>query len=95
MAFALELNAQPTDIETIINNPDYILGFADDASYQRADRGALMDLISQISVRVESSFEDVIKETDESLSEFAQSIVKTYSSAMLTNTMKHTETLLD
>ena len=95
MAFALELNAQPTDIETIINNPDYILGFADDASYQRADRGALMDLISQISVRVESSFEDVIKETDESLSEFAQSIVKTYSSAILTNTMKHTETLLD
>ncbi len=91
----LDLNAQPVDIETIKNNPDYIIGFAEDINYKRADNGALSDLISQISVRVESSFEDVIKETDKTLSEFAQSIVKTYSSAMLTNTMKHTETLPD
>ena len=93
MMFAVALNAQPVDIEAIKNNSDYIVGFADDPSYQRADKGALSDLSSQISVRVESSFEDVKTETDETLNEFAQSIVKTYSSAMLTNTLKHTETL--
>lgn len=41
-------------------------------------------LITQISVQVESDFENVMNESDSSLKEFTQSVEKTYSSVTLT-----------
>jgi len=85
--------AQPVEIENILNNNAYLVGRGEDRDFSRADELALKDLVSQISVSVESSFLDVKQETNMQLSEFTQAIVKSYSSAVLTNAERKIETL--
>jgi len=85
--------SQPADIAAIVKSPSYLVGVGEDRDFDRADRAALGDLISQISVSVESDFKDVKVETGESLSSYTQSIVRSYSNAVLTNAERKIETL--
>ena len=64
-------------------NQRLISGYGTSSSLKKADKEALQDLISQISVQVESKFSDIMTEEDGNLSEFTQSIVNTYSNVTL------------
>jgi len=64
----------------------YIWGEGEGPSIKKADDEALQMLISQISTRVESSFELIQTEADKNFKEKVQSIVKTYSAATIKNT---------
>ncbi|MBM3435242.1 MAG: hypothetical protein FJY07_03370 [Bacteroidetes bacterium] len=75
---------QNQDAEQIKTCGNYLWGTGQGSSYQSADKNALDALITQISVQVQSSFENVVNETDGSLKEYTQSVVKTYSNVTLT-----------
>ena len=73
--------------EEVKADPDqFIWGEGAGPTVKKADDEALMMLISQISARVESSFEMTQTETNMTIKEKVQSIVKTYSAATLKNT---------
>ncbi len=75
--------------EEVKADPDqYIWGEGVGPTVKKADDEALMMLISQISARVESSFEMTQTETNRTIQEKVQSIVKTYSAATLKNTQR-------
>jgi hypothetical protein len=67
---------------------NYLWGEGTGASLQEADKNALDDLISQISVQVRSSFEQVFTQEGEAFNQSVKSIVETYSSATLTHTKR-------
>ncbi|MBT7470110.1 MAG: LPP20 family lipoprotein [Candidatus Cloacimonetes bacterium] len=64
---------------------NYMYGMAKSSTLQKADKRAINDLISQISIQVESNFTNIMEEEDGNLHEFTQSIVKTYSNSTLHN----------
>lgn len=66
----------------------YLYGFGQSEIYEKADQMALSDLISQISVNVEDSLILIRTESSGNYKEYARSIVKTYSSATLTNALR-------
>ncbi len=82
-----------SDMDIILKSNAYLVGRGENVDFDRADQRALADLISQISVTVESEFKDVIRETDKDLKSFAESIVTSYSSAILANVEKKTDKL--
>ena len=67
---------------------NYMYGFGKSSTLQKADKQALNDLISQISIQVESSFINIMEEEDGNLHEFCQSIVNTYSNSTLHNAQR-------
>lgn len=75
--------------EDVKSNPgEYLYGEGVGSTLQQADRQALAELISQISVTVESSFTHQVVEEGQgagSFSEKVKSVVNTYSNATLTN----------
>jgi len=77
-----------SDIEMMRNNTDWIVGkgVADD-EYQ-ADKLAISDLLSQISIEVESSFENLLTEENSNVREFCSSSLKTYSNTRLQGAQK-------
>ena len=64
---------------------NYMYGMGKSSTLQKADKQAINDLISQISIQVESNFTNIMEEEDGNLHEFTQSIVKTYSNSTLHN----------
>jgi hypothetical protein len=72
------------DAGQIKTSGNFIWGIGTGSTYQTADKNALDALITQISVQVESSFENVVNETEGSLKEYTKSVVKTYSNVTLT-----------
>ena len=77
------------DIKAIKASPDYIYGYASSEDPEAAEKNALEDLLTKISVRVESSFELTAEEsTGEGFKEYSKSVIKTYSDASLTNVKK-------
>lgn len=82
------INTFAQSIKKIRESGEYIYGVGESDAYEKADQMALNDLISQISVRVESSFEMIRSDENDDYKEFAKSIVKTYSSTTLTNVLK-------
>lgn len=78
--------------DEIKQNPLYLYGEGWGASDAEADKHALADLISKISVNVSSTFtvtEDELQQNGQTNSEsYARSKVETYSQATLTNTGK-------
>jgi len=54
----------------------------------QADKEAWKDLLSQISVKVESGFESISKEEGKTATEYCQSVLKTYSNINLTAAQK-------
>ncbi len=74
-------------INEIRNSDEYLYGYGEDTTYEKADQKALKDLVSKISVQVEVKFTNLYEEEDETLREFTQSIVKTYSNTTLMNAL--------
>ncbi len=67
----------------------YLWGYAQSENPELADKNALEDLLTQISVRVESSFEyTTVESTGGGFREYSKSVIQTYSDASLTNVMK-------
>lgn len=62
--YCLPLTAQTVD--EIKNSKEYIYGIGQGKTYQEADAQALDLLVSQISVRVESNFSNVVNEKGDS-----------------------------
>lgn len=86
--FPFSLTAQ--DIEEIKNDPDYLCGEGRGESLREADNEALRDLISKISVSVQSDYSDVtstlINGNDYNVNSAVKMVVNTYSQATLQNT---------
>lgn len=86
----LPLTAEAISWEQIKASPLYLYGEGRGSSDAEADKNALADLISKISVDVSSTFtvtEDELKQNGQVRSEsYARSKVETYSQASLTNT---------
>ena len=83
------LNAQ--DIDDIKKSDEYIWGEGVSRTLRKADRIALDDLISQISVQIESQFTDILSEENGNLQEFTKSIINTYSSTTLNQANRKVE----
>ena len=72
-------------INELRNDNNYLSGYGEAESYEQANKKALQDLVSRISVQVEANFTDMYEEKDGTLTEFTQSIVHTYSNTTLKN----------
>lgn len=84
------------DFDKIQKQKDiYLSGYGKGESLREADSDALIDLISQISVRVESQFEMIKTEKDQTLSEFSKGIIRTFSNATLENAERLVNNLSD
>lgn len=75
-------------INDIKKSEEFIYGIGESPSYEKADKNALSDLISQISVSVESSFEYIQTESNVNYKDYAKSVIKTYSGTTLTNVQR-------
>lgn len=77
-------------VDEVRNNPDYLYGEGFGRSLREADNDALQNLISKISVSVESDFssveEEVVGGVDLDSKSAVKSVVSTYSQATLQNT---------
>jgi hypothetical protein len=71
------------ELESLRNNADWLVGKGYAWNESQADRMAVNDLMSQISVQVESSFESITKEENGNLKEYCSSVVKTYTNTRL------------
>ncbi len=78
-------NAQHKSFEKIQNNKQYIWGFGKSDDPDRANKLALEDLLTKISVQVESEFENIAIEENGDLKEYTKSVISTYSNATLSN----------
>ena len=78
-------------IKAIQQSDSYIsgIGFAND--YKQADLNALDDLISKISVKIQSSFTLISEEYNKDVKQYSESVIKTYSSVSLNNTLQLSE----
>lgn len=70
-------------IEQIKHSNKYIWGEALSTNPNFADKNALSNLISQISVSVESKFTNVVEEYDGDIKDYSELVVNTYSNVML------------
>ena len=88
--FLVPFSLTAQDIEAIKNSPDYLCGEGRGESLREADNEALRDLISKISVSVESDYSDVtstlINGNDYNVNSAVKMVVNTYSQATLQNT---------
>ena len=71
------------NFKEITGNSKFIYGIGSSSNPNRADKEALRNLISQISVQVESKFVNVIEESGEDVQEYTELILNTYSNVML------------
>jgi len=85
VAFCLQAFTQnrPVYPEDIQNSGNYIFGIGQGSNFDEADKNALDHLISQISVQVESFFEDFMTETNGNVSQYSKLVVKTYAKMTL------------
>ena len=84
--------AYAQSVEEIKASDDYLSGEGWGESLKAADNAALQDLISKISVSVESKFENIEEEITDQMSvdsrSACRSVVNTYSQATLQNTQR-------
>lgn len=82
LMISLPVLPQPTATE-VQNSGMYLFGIGEGQSFREADNAALDHLITQITVQVESYFEDKMTEKDGDIRSYASSVVKTYSNVSL------------
>lgn len=87
--FPLIINAQ--SIEQIKNSDNYIWGIGEGRTIRQADKRAIDDLISQISVRVESKFTSIVAEKDENVKDYSKLVLNTYSNTTLNSAQRKAE----
>jgi hypothetical protein len=78
-------------IEEIKSSGNYYWGEGKGRTLETADKNALKDLISQISVNIKYSVEVVKQEDNEAYSEYTESVTKTYSNATLSRADRKVE----
>ncbi|MDP8232490.1 MAG: hypothetical protein P9L91_07485 [Candidatus Zophobacter franzmannii] len=71
------------DAELLRNNDEWFVGVGKNACEEEADKKAIKDLLSQITLQVSSSFKDVVTEENGSVDEYCSLAMETYSSARL------------
>lgn len=76
------------DINDIKKSDDYIWGEGKSTTLRKADKLAIDDLISQISVQIESQFTDIVTEKDGDVAEYTKSMLTTYSSTVLNGALR-------
>ena len=90
--FALSGAMYAQSVEDIKASDEYLTGEGWGESLKAADNAALQDLISKISVSVESQFENIEEEITDQVSvdsrSACRSVVNTYSQATLQNTQR-------
>lgn len=88
----IALAAKGQSIEEIQTSKDYIWGTGNAATLKKADNEALAALISQISTKVSSKFEQLteggMKDDQATVDETFKSVINTYSRATLNNTRR-------
>lgn len=72
-------------VEEIKNSSDYYWGEGVSSNLKEAEDLSLNRLLEQISINIYSSFEGILTETDASISASASRVLKTYSTAALSN----------
>ena len=87
------LLAQSAEIKALIRDSDYLVGQGQAHNLDRADRQALADLSSLISVTIKSEFLMVTKELNLDSDEYAEFVVKSYSSAIFVGAERKSEIL--
>ena len=75
-------------INHIKNSGKYLYGLGESEIYEQADKLALNDLISQISVNVEGTFKITRRDSNFVYNENAESVITTYSSTILNNALR-------
>ncbi len=70
-------------LDEVRNSGKYYFGTGEGSNYNMARRDALESLTNSISVQVQSKFEEVIKETESDFSSYVNSVVNTYSTAVV------------
>ncbi|MFH1009272.1 MAG: hypothetical protein V1800_17495 [Candidatus Latescibacterota bacterium] len=70
-------------LKEIQTSEAYICGVGEGSNLKQADRLAIDDLISQISVQVESKFVNMVSEEDGDVSKYAKLVLSTYSNTTL------------
>jgi hypothetical protein len=80
--------SQELTVEEIKKSGLYLYGVGLDKDMEQSNSAALDDLITQISVDVQSHFENLVSEVDGEISEITKSVVTTYSSTSLRNVPK-------
>ena len=78
-------------IEEIKSSDKYIWGEATARNLRIADNDAINDLISQISISVQSDFTMIVEEQGDDLKEYCENVIKTYSQATLHNAERKVE----
>lgn len=71
------------ELEELRNDSNWIVGKGESGSENNADRMAIKDLLSQITVQVQASFTNIVIDDDGSVKEYCKSAVGTISSARL------------
>jgi hypothetical protein len=78
------INAQTRQFEEIKISDLYIYGYGESEDYDVANKHALEDLLSKISVNVERKFEYYYQQEGKNFKEYSQAVMNTYSNATLT-----------
>jgi len=79
----ISFSIQAQSVDKIKKNPDYIWGESSATTLEQADQFAMKDLISQISVKIESSYSNVLTETESDINEYTRSAINTYTNIYL------------
>jgi hypothetical protein len=77
--------SQNNRFDEVKNSGKYLYGYGESEDYEMADKNALDNLISQISVNIESTFINRSTEKNDELSNNIESVVKTYSNVTLSD----------
>lgn len=72
-----------SELEELRNDTNWIVGKGESGSESIADRLAINDLLSQITVQVQTSFTGILTEENGNVDEYCSSAIETYSSARL------------
>jgi len=79
-------------VAEITKTGEYLYGRGEAKDFDQADKNAIKDLVSQISVQVKSSFTDILTEENGNVDEFSQSVVETYSNTSLQAALREVDT---
>jgi hypothetical protein len=77
--------------EDIKSSSAYIWGEGKGNTLHEADKRALKDLISQISIQVESNFYNIITEEEQDVKEYTELVLNTYSATTLNQALRKVE----
>lgn len=83
LLIVISLNSLNKD--ELLNNNNFLVGYGKASSLEKADKKAINDLISQISISVESNFKNITTEDNGELKEFSELMISTYSNTTLNN----------